>query len=299
MRQLLYDLLKASSPAPAMEWLGTTLRDQEAEFQKRPFYYSFSGVSRHFEKRGGITVSEEQARAIDSLVPGFTVSRWDQFRLARVMLLLVLGQQDHKTFLETISALLNTADLREQSAIFSAFALLPHQEDLVEAAVDGLRSNIVDIFDSIALENPFPARHFSEEQWNQMALKVLFINRPVYRMTGLVERANRDLALGISYLAHERWAAGRQISPEAWQHCSGFVDDQITEDLVHLVENGDALDREAVALVVSSQSSDRLDFLKDRLPSEISAIEAGTLSWQRLGEKREFPVSLNGSPALP
>lgn len=201
MRQQLYDLLKISSPAPAMEWLeklnifsGT----RRPKFQKRPFYYSFSGVSRHFEKRGEITVSEEQARVLDSLVPGFTVSRWDQFRLARVLLLLVLGQQDRKTFLETISALLNTADLRETIRDFSAFALLPHQEDLVEAAVDGLRSNIVDLFDSIALENPFPAKHFSEAEWNQMALKVLFINRPVYRMTGLVERANRDLALAIS-----------------------------------------------------------------------------------------------------
>jgi hypothetical protein len=299
MRQLLHDILKASSPSSAMSWLDATILDQETEFKKRPFYYSFSGVSRHFEKQGGITVSEEQLAAISTLLPGCTVKGWDQFRLARVILLLVLGQQDRETFLETIAALLNTADLREQSAIFSALPLLPHQEDLVEAAVDGLRSNIVDIFDSITLGNPFPAKHFSDEEWNQMALKTIFINRPVYRLTGLRERANRELALSISYLAHERWAAARKISPEAWQHCTDFVDKQIKEDLVHLIEQGDALDREAAALVIASNPGEDLNSLREKLSPELSSIEVGTLSWRSLGENLEFPLSLNGSPSLP
>ncbi|MDP4849822.1 MAG: EboA domain-containing protein, partial [Verrucomicrobiales bacterium] len=100
------------------------------------------------------------------------------------ILLLTLGKQDKATFLETIAALLNTADLREQAAIYSAFPLLPHQADLVEAAVDGLRSNIIDIFDSLALQNPFPATHFSKEEWNQMVLKAIFISRPIYKIFG-------------------------------------------------------------------------------------------------------------------
>src|SRR5690606_32360293 len=109
---------------------------------------------------------------------------WDQFRLARVLLLLTLGKQEKTVFLETIAALLDTADLREAAAVYSAFPLLPHQEEFVEASVDGLRSNIVGIFDSIALGNPFPAAHFTAEAWNQMVLKAIFINRPLYRIVG-------------------------------------------------------------------------------------------------------------------
>src|SRR5690606_35707178 len=122
---------------------------------------------RHFEKRGPVEVSDGQLQALQERVPGFTVKGWDQFRLARVILLLVLGKQDKATFLDTIAALLNTADLREQAAIYSAYPLLPRQEDLVESAVEGLRTNIVDIFDAIALQNPFPATHFTTEAWNQ------------------------------------------------------------------------------------------------------------------------------------
>ena len=297
MRDLLQHILNTSAPAEAMTWLGETILDQETAFKKRPFYYSFSGVSRHFDKRGLVEATDEQLEALAAQVPGFTVKGWDQFRLARVILLLVLGKQDKDTFLETIAALLNTADLREQAAIFSAFPLLPFQEDLVEAAVDGLRSNIIDIFDSIALQNPFPAARFSDEAWNQMVLKAIFINRPIYKIEGIETRSNAELAAGVSYLAHERWAAGRKLTPESWRNCAAFVTDDIVADLEHLINEGDAVDHEAAALVIVRDGSERVRHLHERIEAELDAISGGSLSWERLGEKLEFPTTLNGSPA--
>ena len=297
MRDLLSSILAATAPAAAMTWLGDTIREQEAAFQKRPFYYAFSGVSRHFDKRDFIEVTPEQALALAEQVPGTSVKGWDQFRLARVILLLTLGEQDKATFLETIAALLNTADLREQAAIYSAYPLLPHQEDLVESAVDGLRSNIIDIFDSIALQNPFPATHFTTEEWNQMVLKAIFISRPIYKIVGIEARSNADLADGVSYLAHERWAASRKLTPEAWRNCADHVTDGIVADLEHLLNEGDPVDHEAAALVIVRDGSDRVRHLQDRIEAELDAISGGSLTWERLGEKLEFPATLNGSPA--
>ncbi|MCB1206007.1 MAG: EboA domain-containing protein [Verrucomicrobiae bacterium] len=297
MRELLTDILSSSSPSEATAWLREKLDEQEANFSKRPFYYAFSGVSRHFPKRSRLEVGEEQAAALHEQVPGFSLEHWDLFRLARVLLLLVLAKQEKAIFVETILALLNTADLREQAAIYSAYSLLPHQEDLVESAVDGLRSNIVDVFDSIALNNPFPAVHFTDAAWNQMVLKAIFISRPLYRITGLDSRRNGELAAAISYLAHERWAAGRRIPAEAWRNCVGFVSDEVSSDLHHLLETGEPSDREAAALILATDADPRLADLRGRLEGEIDAIGAGTLSWDRLGEKLEFPVTLNGSPA--
>ncbi len=297
MRDLLSSILAATAPAAAMTWLGDTIREQETAFQKRPFYYAFSGVSRHFDKRGLIEVTDEQSQALTEQVPGVSVKGWDQFRLARVILLLTLGKQDKATFLETIAALLNTADLREQAAIYSAYPLLPHQEDLVESAVDGLRSNIIDIFDSIALQNPFPAAHFTTEEWNQMVLKAIFISRPIYKIVGIESRSNAELADGVSYLAHERWAASRKLTPEAWRNCADHVTDGIVADLEHLLNEGDPVDHEAAALVIVRDGSDRLRHLRDRIEAELDAISGGALTWERLGEKLEFPTTLNGSPA--
>lgn len=297
MRDLLTDILKASAPAEAVAWLQERIAEQEARFSKRPFYYAFSGVSRHFPKHGRIEVTPEEAARVRERSPGLSVDHWDVFRLARVLMLLALEKQEKSVFLETIAALLNTADLREQAAIYSAYALLPHQDELVESAIDGLRSNIVDVFDSIALNNPFPAARFTDAAWNQMVLKAIFISRPLYRISGLETRRNADLAAAISYLAHERWAAGRRIPAEAWRNCVDFVSDEISADLHHLLETGEPTDREAAALVLASDGDPRLADLRGRLEGEIDAIGAGTLSWDRLGEKLEFPVTLNGSPS--
>lgn len=297
MRDLLTDILQQSAPPAAFAWLRDRLGEQETQFSKRPFYYAFSGVSRHFPKHGRLEITPEQSQRLQELAPGLSLDHWDVFRLARVLLLLALEKQEKSVFLETIAALLNTADLREQAAIYSAYPLLPHQEDLVESAIDGLRSNIVDVFDSIALNNPFPAARFTDAAWNQMVLKAIFISRPLYRISGLEARRNADLAAAISYLAHERWAAGRRIPAEAWRNCVGFVSDEISADLHHLLETGEPTDREAAALVLASDGDPRLADLRGRLEGEIDAIGAGTLSWDRLGEKLEFPVTLNGSPA--
>ena len=297
MRAFLTDLLKASAPAEAVAWLQERITEQETRFSKRPFYYAFSGVSRHFPKHGSIEITSEEGAQLRERFPGFSVDHWDAFRLARVLLLLTLAKQEKPVFLETIAALLNTADLREQAAIYSSYALLPHQEELIESAIDGLRSNIIDVYDSIALNNPFPSAHFTDAAWNQMVLKAIFISRPLYRITGLDARRNGELAAAISYLAHERWAAGRRIPADAWRNCVGFVTDEISADLHHLLETGDPTDREAAALVLASDGDPRLADLRGRLEGEIDAIGSGTLSWDRLGEKLEFPVTLNGAPA--
>ena len=200
--------------------------------------------------------------------------------------LTVLAEQEKDIFLENLKALIGTADLREQVAIFSAFPLLPHPAALVEFATDGLRSNIIDIFDSISLNNPFASENFTDEAWNQMVLKAIFITRPLYRIVGHGERTNLALAEAISDLAHERWAAGRTINPEAWRSCTNFLDERISGDIAKMAGSSEANDRSAAALVVSTAEG-KLDSLKDRLSKEIAAIESGELTWHSLGQTVE------------
>lgn len=275
MRDTLIDTLARSADADAIAWLRTTISELSESFEKRPFYYAFSGVSRRFDKSATIQDSG------DSLFEG-----WDEYRAARVALLLVLAGQDKETFLETFFAVLNTADIREQIALFSALQWMPYPEELVEPAVDGLRSNIVDIFDAIALNNPFPQEHFTDEAWNQMVLKAIFITRPLYRIHGIADRKNQLLAEAISDLAHERWAASRAITPEAWRSVSGFLDERHSNDLRKIAESENPDDRAAAALVVS-ESGSHLDDLREPLASELAQIESGDLTWHSLGKTME------------
>ena len=286
MLDSLLKILKNSASPEACGWLDETLAAQREKFEQRPFYYAFSGVSRHFDKKALIEVSEDELKALDLEKPGFTVSNWDEFRLARVILLLVLGRQETPVFLENVNALLNTADIREQVAIFSAFPLLPEADELVPMAKDGLRSNITEIYDSIALDNPFPSEHFSNDAWNQMVLKSFFINRPLYRFYGVDYRANLVLAEALSNFAHERWAAGRWVSPELWRSCANFVSNpQIAEDLEHVAGTDEAGQLEAVALIVAKDESGALDHLRDATKTFLDDVADGRLTWRTLGEQ--------------
>ncbi len=268
-----------------MSWLDDEIAALRGEFNQRRFYFAFSGVSRRFDKRRRVSVAEADLAILQGLGPGISVEGWDEFRLARVVLLLVLAEQPDTVYQETLGKVLGSADLREQVAIYSAIPLLPEPGFLVGLAREASRTNIVDVFDAIALDNPFPAAHFPEEAWNQLVLKSLFINRPLYRMMGIDERANATLAEMLSNLAHERWAAGRPVSPELWRGCVNFVTDTLAEDIARVAASDEPGQREAAALVVAADTQGVLVGLRDALADELEAIRTGTLDWNRLGER--------------
>jgi hypothetical protein len=292
---LLQILTKQAKPE-AVVWLNEEVARLRGGFEPRPFYYAFSGVSKHFEKSPSARVediSDEAAAGLGDLV----VTGWDEFCLARVILLQVLAEQDEEMFRSNLEALLGSADLREQVAIFSALpTFLPEGDGeelmasdrtlwLVDLARDGLRTNIVDVYDAIALDNPFPRRAFSDEAWNQMVLKALFISRPLFRIVGIDERANLTLAEAMSNLAHERWAAGRWVSPELWRSCAAFLTETIVEDLTRVAGTDEPGQLEAVALIVAADKTGRLDSLRDQVRTFLDDVENGSLTWRTLGEQ--------------
>lgn len=280
-------ILRRSASAEAMDWLTEECATQRKQFMQRSFYYAFSGVSRRFDKRGGLQLQLGDESQLTALVEGFSLEGWDQFRLGRVILLLVLAQQDEQVFIQTLEKLLGTADLREQAAIYSALPLFPRGEQLVELAQDGLRTNIVDVFDAVALSNAYPAKFFSNEAWNQMVLKALFISRPLYKVFGIDERANAHLVEALVDLAHERWAAGRWVSPELWRSCQNFVAELDVEDLRRLLDSKQPGQAEVVALLLADEASnERVAGLREQVSDLIERVKAGDLTWDLVG--RDF-----------
>lgn len=65
-----------------------------------------------------------------------------------------------------------------------------------------------------------------------MVLKALFIDTTLHPIVGPDERANSKLATLLCDYAHERWAAGRAVTPELWR-CVGphATTDALLKDL--------------------------------------------------------------------
>jgi hypothetical protein len=97
----------------------------------------------------------------------------------------------------------------------------------------------------VAHASPYPGEHFDEPAWNQMVLKALFIGSRLAPIQGLDRRANPTLARMLCDYAHERWSAGRRVSPELWRCVGPFADEAARRDLAHALRQGDAAEQAA------------------------------------------------------
>jgi hypothetical protein len=105
-------------------------------------------------------------------------------------------------------------DFAEQAAVLRALPLLPGPERFVDLAIEACRTNVLDVFEAIACESPFPARHFPEAAFNQLVLKAMFMGVALARIDGLDRRRNPELARMARDYASERRAAGRSVPPD-------------------------------------------------------------------------------------
>ena len=101
------------------------------------------------------------------------------------------------------------------------------------------------VFEAVAHRSPYPREIFDESAWNQMVLKALFIGSELAPIQGLDERANPDLAGVLLDYAHERWAAGRWVSPELWRCVGPFAHGRALKDLERVAATGTTEERDA------------------------------------------------------
>ena len=123
-------------------------------------------------------------------------------------------------FAQRFTQLCRTADVAEAIAFYRGLPLYPDPERLEAQAAEGTRTNMRAVFEAVAHRSPYPKEQFAENRWNHMVLKALFVGSALHPIQGLEERANPTLARMLCDYAHERWAAGRPVSPELWR-CVG------------------------------------------------------------------------------
>ena len=91
---------------------------------------------------------------------------------------------------------------------------MPGPERYLEVAIDACRSHVQSVFEDIACENAYPARHFPEHNFNQLVLKAFFTGVAVTRVQGLALRRSAELVRMAEAYASERRAAGRSVPPD-------------------------------------------------------------------------------------
>lgn len=163
--------------------------------------------------RAPLDLTAREQHAIASVVSGLRCDRWTLDDAARALLLMARreGGRVGATFVADALACYEQGDAREQQSWLRAIAIWPEAAEFLSTAIDACRTNIIPVFESVACENPYPARQFPDPNFNQMVLKALFNAIAVSRIAGLEQRRNPDLARMARDYEAERGAAGRTV----------------------------------------------------------------------------------------
>lgn len=251
--------------------------------QDRDLYVALGMVPRKLGKQD-LELSAADLADANRARAGWDPSAWSVDQAARILILLQ-GGGSGDAFASQFRQLCRTADAGEQVAFYRGLTLYPDPERLEAQAAEGTRTNMRAVFEAVAHGSPYPKEQFSENRWNHMVLKALFVGSTLHPIQGLDERANPPLSRMLSDYAHERWAAGRPVTPELWRCVGPHADDESLADLQRVLATGNAIERQAAALALSASPSAKARELLAAAPDLASAIEGGTLSWRSLSQQ--------------
>lgn len=280
------DLLRAwlarQASADALTWLEERT-EKIAAGEQRTLFLSFGMAPRKVGK-ADLQLSDDDLKQAEAARPGWQPNDWTLDQTARTLLLLSYPSTDQERFVETLDQLFAAGEVGELVALYQAIPVLPHPNVHVLRAAEGLRTNIPAVFRSIAHGNPYPAERLEEGRWNQMVLKALFIDLQLDPIVGLDQRANTTLMRMLIDYAHERWAAGRNVSPELWRCVGPFANETAIKDLTRVLEKGQPLEQQAAALALSQcRQSSAAEALRTN-PDLERQVRDGKLTWHVIAE---------------
>jgi hypothetical protein len=270
-------------PMPVQTWLDERARQIRTE-ALRLFYATYSAIPRH-TGRAELALDPSELTAAQALRPGWQPQGWSLDQVARAYVLLALPAQDPAAYGQAVRTLAASAELRESIALYQSLPLLPHPAQHRSLAVEGARSNMIAVFNAVALDNPYPAEQFEPLAWNQLVLKAVFLGSPLHRVCDLDRRASAPLARMLVDYAHERWAAGRSVTPELWRLVGPFASGRMLQDLQQALTDHDPLQQEAAALALAQSPVEEAAQLLGRRPDLQERIRRGVLSWDELAAR--------------
>ena len=281
--ELLGAWLRRQLPEPSAQWLDAQLARLAEDRSDRTLHIALGMAPRKLGK-DDLALDEADLAAAEAARPGWGPRGWSVDEAARI-LLLCEAAGDGTGVAERFSELCRTADVAEAVACYRGLPLYPQPESLEPQAAEGVRTNMRAVFEAVAHRNPFPRERFDENRWNQMVLKALFIGSTLHPIQGLDERANPALASILRDYAHERWAAGRPVSPELWRCVGPFAAGTALEDLQRALASENETERKAAALALSASPASGARPLLDSVAQLTPQIEDGHLSWDTLAQE--------------
>ncbi|MBS0202439.1 MAG: EboA domain-containing protein [Planctomycetes bacterium] len=262
----------------ALAWVDDRTRAVKSG-DKKLLFIAFGLVPRKVGK-ADLALTESEREAAESVRSGWNPSQWSLDQLVRTYFVLNFPVQDVDAYVKTLDLMFSTGEVGELVALYQVLPLLPNPSAHVLRAAEGIRNNIKAVFCAVAQNNPFPSEQFSDDQWNQLILKCLFIGVSLRSVVGVDERANAPLMSMLVDFAHERRAAHRPIPAELWRCVGPYADDRALDDLRITLTSNSPAGQQAAALALSVSPHPLAKSILAAAPDLAAAINAGEFSWR-------------------
>lgn len=266
----IHHLLNSNINQESLHWLNTALEEIKKNQGEDVFFFKFASIGRMMKsQKGDVKITED--------TPVFSISE-----ITRILILLQYYNISGKNFDEILHKIKITADTAEIISLNKGLLFFPYSENLRLFAEEGLRSNMKNIFESVALENSFAEKYFNEITWNQMILKALFIEAPLYQIRNFEARKNEELSRMTNDYALERIVAFRKVNPELWHCINGVNDLRIFDHWLEILKSSDETEVNAILNALQS--------LQSALPTELQKIKLEKkpkYNWTQIGQLLE------------
>ncbi len=287
VKSFLYHLIAKTATSTALDWVNQSVAKLQSNEWEKSVARCFSMAPR-FVGKSKILFTDQEKELAGNLRTGWQPFEWTLDRITRIYLLLNIPQEDSNNYKKTLEALFGVADVGELVALYSSLPLLPFPAEYLDRTAEGIRTNMVIVFDSIVLQNPYPSEYLSESAWNQMVLKSVFISRPLYKIWGLDKRANLHLAIMLSDFAHERWAAGRTVTPEVWRLVTPFLkekEERFIADLAKVLNDSDPLQQQAGVIALNECNVPSAQTLLASKQEIQLAVKSNSTTWETIANQ--------------
>lgn len=238
------DLIRELDPfisEPGKKWFQAALQAIVASDHVIEDLGLYSAMAKRKLGPGTLHNATTRAMVIDSALSPLDIHRWSNADAARLILLMSAIEREPELAEDIILSYYKMGDESEHIALVQGLIFFAPGEYLTELALDVGRTNNLEVLAALTLDNPYPACSYSEQAFNQMVLKALFLGLAIERIEGIEQRANPDLARMCENYVVEREAAGRTVPGDIWLAIGPFASNTGRQQMI------DYLDHENIA----------------------------------------------------
>lgn len=226
--------------------------------------------SRVYQYNCATKITEEDKEKLKNAWTSIEFNYWSLADLIRAAIVDKIKSLPENEYLEAIEKIYRIADTSEQCSVLKILAIAQYKEKLIHIARSCVRTNIPHVLAALCCGNPYPYEYFTDQEFNNMVLKAVFMNISIANIYGLSQKTNGALSGMANQYIDEREAANRDFPCELWLIACPFSQGKDKARVYEYLQHESEDHRYWVARALLNEKDLQYSFIEDQIQIENS-----------------------------